>query len=176
MTDHEENFTEELADSNAISLEIANLIELQGQDITQILTRVEGLENQTVPLKYCWREIEDQTHALNLWRTLREWVDWLNVRYFSTGIFQILPCWYRHSAAVEELTALWAAWMSVYHGNGYSQEAAYWHDRLLWPCVERLKGYLRDCKLSEHHEASQSAVSTAAGFEEFIVADTQNLF
>jgi len=92
MTDHEENFTEELADSNAISLEIANLIELQGQDITQILTRVEGLENQTVPLKYCWREIEDQTHALNLWRTLREWVDWLNVRYFSTGIFQILPC------------------------------------------------------------------------------------
>ena len=53
MTDHEENFTEELADSNAISLEIANLIELQGQDITQILTRVEGLENQTVPLKFC---------------------------------------------------------------------------------------------------------------------------
>lgn len=29
MTDHEETFTEELADSNAISLEIANLIELQ---------------------------------------------------------------------------------------------------------------------------------------------------
>ena len=115
--DHEETFTEEFADSTSISLEIANLIELQGQDIAQILTRVEGLENQTVPLKYCWREIEDRIHALNLWRTLREWVDWLNVRYFSTGIFQILPCWYRHPAAVEELTALWAAWMSVYHGN-----------------------------------------------------------
>lgn len=175
MTDQEKTFVGDPHDSNALALEMASLIELQGHDITHILARVEELENQVVPLKYCWREIEDRAYALRLWKAVREWVDWLNARYFATGIFRILPCWYRHPVVVEELTALWAAWMSVYHGKGYSQEAAYWHDRLLWPCVERIKGYLRDCKLSEHNEAPRNIVSTDTGFEDYIVADTQHL-
>ncbi len=91
------------------------------------------------PSKYCWRNISDPAEATRLWNELRSWVDWLNFRYFSTGRFRIAPCWYRHGAAVEELTALWASWKAAYQGGDFSDSAFYWHERLFDSSIERLK-------------------------------------
>ena len=119
------------------------------------------------PSKYCWRNISDPAEATRLWNELRSWVDWLNFRYFSTGRFRIAPCWYRHGAAVEELTALWASWKAAYQGGDFSDSAFYWHERLFDSSIERLKGYFRECQQG-HRQMQELVYITDDGFDDFV--------
>lgn len=58
--------------------------------------------------------------------------------YFSVGISMVSPASHSSgsvtSSAVEELTALWAAWESAYRapdeGEGFSDAALWWHEKL----------------------------------------------
>jgi hypothetical protein len=67
--------------------------------------------------------------AAEEWKRLCEWTDWLRDRY---QLHESIPaCWYAHSAMVEELSALRAAWTDAYLSPqaGLADPAA-WHDLL----------------------------------------------
>lgn len=119
---------------------------------------------------YCWRHVS-ASEARGLWIRLREWVDWVNSRYFSSSWKSIRPCWFRHPAAVEELTALWAAWESAYRssdeGEGFSDAALWWHEKL-YTVVHRLwDEQFAECKAG-HQEPDTYARTTDPSFDEFL--------
>lgn len=119
---------------------------------------------------YCWRYVS-AAEARGLWIRLREWVDWVNGRYFSSSWESIRPCWFRHPAAVEELTALWASWESAYRatddGDGFSDAALWWHEKL-HTVVHRLwEEQFAECKAG-HQEPGIYARTTDPSFEEFL--------
>lgn len=119
---------------------------------------------------YCWRHVS-AAEARGLWVRLREWVDWVNGRYFSSSWESIRPCWFRHPAAVEELTALWAAWESAYRasdeGEGFSDAALWWHEKL-HTVVHRLwDEQFAECK-ARHQEPDVYERVTDPSFDEFL--------
>lgn len=119
---------------------------------------------------YCWRHVS-AAEARGLWVRLREWVDWVNARYFSSSWESIRPCWFRHPAAVEELTALWAAWESAYRapdeGEGFSDAALWWHEKL-HAVVHRLwDEQFAECKAG-HQDPDVYERATDSSFEEFL--------
>ena len=119
---------------------------------------------------YCWRHVS-ATEARGLWVRLREWVDWVNGRYFASSWESIRPCWFRHPAAVEELTALWAAWESAYraadNGEGFSDAALWWHEKL-HAVVHRLwDEQFAECKAG-HQDLDVYERATDSSFEEFL--------
>lgn len=119
---------------------------------------------------YCWRHVS-AAEARGLWVRLREWVDWVNGRYFASSWESIRPCWFRHPAAVEELTALWAAWESAYRatdeGEGFSDAALWWHEKL-HAVVHRLwEEQFAECKAG-HQDPDVYERATDPSFEEFL--------
>lgn len=119
---------------------------------------------------YCWKHVS-ASEARGLWVRLREWVDWVNARYFSSSWESIRPCWFRHPAAVEELTALWAAWESAYRatddGDGFSDAALWWHEKL-HAVVHRLwDEQFAECKAG-HQEPDVYERVTDPSFDEFL--------
>lgn len=119
---------------------------------------------------YCWRHVS-ASEARGLWIRLREWVDWVNGRYFASSWESIRPCWFRHPAAVEELTALWAAWEAAYRssdeGEGFSDAALWWHEKL-HTVVHRLwEEQFAECKAG-HQEPDTYARATDPSFDEFL--------
>lgn len=119
---------------------------------------------------YCWRYVS-AAEARGLWIRLREWVDWVNGRYFASSWESIRPCWFRHPAAVEELTALWAAWEAAYRatddGDGFSDAALWWHEKL-HTVVHRLwDEQFAECKAG-HQEPDIYARTTDPSFDEFL--------
>lgn len=119
---------------------------------------------------YCWRHVS-AAEARGLWVRLREWVDWVNGRYFASSWESIRPCWFRHPAAVEELTALWAAWESAYRasdeGEGFSDAALWWHEKL-HAVVHRLwDEQFAECKAG-HQDPDVYERATDSSFEEFL--------
>lgn len=119
---------------------------------------------------YCWRHVS-AAEARGLWVRLREWVDWVNGRYFASSWESIRPCWFRHPAAVEELTALWAAWESAYRasddGDGFSDAALWWHEKL-HAVVHRLwDEQFAECKAG-HQDPDVYERATDSSFEELL--------
>ncbi|MGI4894533.1 MAG: hypothetical protein ACRYF3_05400 [Janthinobacterium lividum] len=107
----------------------------------------------------------DVDQRRELFTELRKWVDWLVVRYrLGTQDAYVPPCWFRHSIAVEELTALMVAWKAVYSKTARqpSSDLIAWHDRWLWPSVDRMK-YRRvfhGCSATKHDETALGVGST----------------
>lgn len=119
---------------------------------------------------YCWKHVS-ASEARGLWIRLREWVDWVNGRYFASSWESIRPCWFRHPAAVEELTALWAAWEAAYRssdeGEGFSDAALWWHEKL-HTVVHRLwDEQFAECKAG-HQEPDVYKRATDPSFDEFL--------
>lgn len=119
---------------------------------------------------YCWKHVS-ASEARGLWIRLREWVDWVNGRYFASSWKSIRPCWFRHPAAVEELTALWAAWEAAYRapddGDGFSDAALWWHEKL-HTVVHRLwDEQFAECKAG-HQEPDVYERVTDPSFDEFL--------
>lgn len=73
--------------------------------------RIDALEVGPIsPRRWCWRGAGPAIVEA-LWQELTIWVDWLIARY---GLDELLPpCWIRHGAMVEELTALYAGWYTA---------------------------------------------------------------
>jgi hypothetical protein len=123
---------------------------------------------------WCWRALSP-AQTRNLFGELRDWVDWVTVRYQLRGeTHTIPPCWYRHPVAVEELTALMIAWRGAYQldqsppGDG----PLHWHDRWLWPTLHRLNTQLRvwaKCTNGTHHDLPPTPPPTPpADFTDFL--------
>lgn len=94
---------------------------------------------------WAWRYLSP-AQARALFEQLRDWVDWLTATYELRGDTHAIPsCWYRHPAAVEELTALMVAWRAAYtlEETAPSDAPINWHDRWLWSTLHRLNTQLR---------------------------------
>lgn len=105
------------------------------------------------PSIWCWRYLNNKQIAQQ-WGGLENWVAWLSDRYPKT-LRDLPPCWYLHTEAVEELTALWAAWKAAYYGDDNPRDAMiFWHDRWLPGVVRRLLapgGILTGCATAKKH-------------------------
>lgn len=126
----------EPVDPRMVATEI-ELLRQQVDDLSVALTHLMRDKEKLTPSRWSWRDI-DPLAANKLRRELAEWVGWLRERYASVG--RAIPdCWADHPVAVEELSALMAAWRNAYHGSDLATDALIgWHDRWLWPCVARL--------------------------------------
>ncbi|MEU3455249.1 hypothetical protein ABZ671_16885 [Micromonospora sp. NPDC006766] len=89
---------------------------------------------------------------------IRKFVDWLNDAYeLPASTFAVASCWYRHPGVVRELWALLGSYEFEFGTQRGSPRRsrdgpAYWHDRLLWPALRRLREEhgLRECISSGH--------------------------
>lgn len=131
------------------------------------------------PVAWSWRHAAGKERRW-LWEQVRSYVDWINARYFSHSNlgYQIPPCWYRHPDAVEQLTALWAAWHDAYHDHRKpSEHAASFHERMFWPVMERLKDedqWLKTCRNARGHEEKPPVEKrTDDGFEAFVSEEVE---
>ncbi|MFT4188521.1 MAG: hypothetical protein QM621_08055 [Aeromicrobium sp.] len=101
-----------------------------------------------------WRELEaapDQTAAARTWRDLGAWVVWLTGRYALKRVL-VPPCWYLHGALVEELTALWGAWLTMYDRTQPASSMIVWHREYEWARV-RLREWVGEagCGTEQNH-------------------------
>ncbi len=74
-----------------------------------------------------WAELP-ASDAIVRWTELEVWVRWLVERYRLGPL--IPPCWPAHGWAVEELSALHAAWKGVYYGPGFPDSPIGWQNVL----------------------------------------------
>lgn len=99
------------------------------------------------------------------WDTLYEWVDWMADTY---GISRRIlpPCWPAHPGLVEELAGLRSGWGQARLAciTGASDQMSYWHDRCLFPLLDRIKGgtvyALKDCAQGTHKPVTQASFHT----------------
>jgi hypothetical protein len=125
--------------------------------IEWISARVDALEIGPMrPGRWCWRNARAITVDA-LWEELTDWVDWLNTRYILDEL--IPPCWMRHGAMVEELTALYAGWYTAYldiDARGFDPLA--WHEALA-RSLSRVREWNRQgCRSDAHREDPASLV------------------
>lgn len=85
-----------------------------------------------------WQRLSPERQAQEL-EKLAVWVDWLVVRYASTGEW-LRPCWWRHGFVVEELSALCTAWRGIYESVETTETSAAldWHNAAE-RCRERIR-------------------------------------
>ena len=72
-----------------------------------------------------WARLTADEVAL-VWAALDNWVRWLVVRY-CLDHRDVPPCWYRHCALVEELSALRSAHLDAFHPARMPTGPAEWH-------------------------------------------------
>lgn len=123
------------------------------------------------PTPWNWQELDGE-QSVKLMEALNEWVTWINERYGVTDSFRIYGCWYRHSAVVEELTAVWVAWKAAYYGHkDPTNDPASWHDGTFWPMMKRIRSEtwgLSNCH-TEHADPRPSfRDSTDPQFTDFL--------
>jgi hypothetical protein len=103
------------------------------------------------PHPVCWHALPGDV-AAEEWRDLRRWVGWLVSRY-SLDHRAVPPCWYRHAALVEELSALHCLWQTCFtHGAAASDPVAF-HEHLALG-LTRLREWAarRGCKPGLHRD------------------------
>ncbi|WP_280494367.1 hypothetical protein [Nocardia asiatica] len=100
-----------------------------------------------VASRFLWDELGvDDARAL--WEELTEWVKWLRETYQLAS--KIKPCWYRHRAVREELTALMASHKAVYYTEPdgrdvLREDLTAWHTQWYRSALEAIAKLLADC-------------------------------
>jgi len=94
---------------------------LDGGHLKGVLTVASG------PLN--WNSMKS-TEARRHWSALREWVEWFRLTFgFDHRV--VPPCWYRHPALVEVLSALRDHWVCAYGPPNTPIGASDWHRALM---------------------------------------------
>lgn len=78
-----------------------------------------------LPKPVDWRRIPAHAAAVE-WAALDTWVRWLTTRY-ALDHRELPPCWFRHAAMVEELSALRTAHASALHPTQPATGPLDWH-------------------------------------------------
>lgn len=174
----------ELAESagSETILEIAQTLVAHGErlsehdeSITWLLEKFKK-ESQDRPVFWSWKYATGEARG-ELWEIINDFVSWINHRYFADyRSKQIVPCWYRHGAIVEELTGLWAAWWDAsYNAKKPNTKMADFHRRYFWPAMDQIWSLSGECiKKGEHSIAGRSVVrADDEGMRAFISDDVQ---
>ncbi len=145
------------------------------------------MTGQNTPSRWSWAHL-DVDAAGQLWDELIDFVCWLDDRYLrhqAGPSLRLKACWYRHPVAVEELTALLAAWQAVYCPPGDDPETepvnnsptgalVRWHD-FLWSTLQRLRDCAgwNECEPATGHRERDGRYDPdlRAGLDEFLAED-----
>lgn len=122
---------------------------------------------------WCWRHLTPE-QARALADEVRDWVDWLRDRYLLEVGARVRPCWYRHPAALDDLTALYVAWRAAYTSVPVPPSDALinWHDRWLEPCVARVAKYTAKCVPEHKPPVSAVTPTDLEDFERWLAEET----
>lgn len=91
------------------------------------------------------------------WNDLVDWVDWLQRSYGTLAEYEIYPCWPAHLGMVEQLAGLFHSWKRAVIADELasttgSSDLTAWHDRWLWPLLQRAKGgHYRTTNCKDRH-------------------------
>ncbi|WP_163508623.1 hypothetical protein [Fodinicola acaciae] len=126
---------------------LINTIEVQQEVIDQLLQRVDELEEKRAnrpdaPKSVDWATLTGPERG-TAWRKLVRFVEGLVYRYSLQR--EILPCWWQHGDAVEELTALFSAREIAYDASADAGQPVLWHD-MLERTRSRVAGALSSCR------------------------------
>lgn len=104
--------------------------------------------------RWRWRTLEPGPRRTALWYELAKFITWYNARYgHSAESVALWPCWPSHPVVVEELTGLMVAHDAAYAGEDPTDAIIAWHDRWLWPAIERIHtrpGGMKNCSAVSH--------------------------
>ncbi|MFD5489465.1 hypothetical protein ACFWIV_28825 [Streptomyces virginiae] len=123
-----------------------------------------GAAAKPEPQRWVWAAMEPQERRIRM-RELDAWVDWLRRTFELHNT--ITHCWYRHSAVVEHLTALYTGWIRTYAGEeapGRELAEADWINTL-HNFVPRLQ--LAACATGTHQEPPLIVPPQPGSFEAF---------
>ena len=113
-----------------------------------------------------WETMTPQRRALVM-EQLSVFLDFLDRVYLRHMVeFSFFkPCWWQHPEVVWQLTALWAAFGVAYSRKARPSNAqADWHERYLWPMLERMRrSSMKDCNSTQHQPQQQAALRHSAG-------------
>ena len=116
-----------------------------------------GISNEIPPAAFRWDLLNDDDH-LEYSRDVARFVDWLVIRYRLQR--QIPPCWWRHGAHVEELSALFIAWRGVMEIPDRPSSWIIWHEELA-RLLSRLRDHWNTGCTPDHHTDSPAPARTA---------------
>jgi hypothetical protein len=113
------------------------------------LTRALALAAGGDPYVICWRDLDAMSTREELQR-LADWVSWVLGRY-SLDHKVIPPCWDKHGAVVEELSALRTFWEACYQEDAAPTDPLAFH-RDLTLALRRLRDWtsLLGCTRTNH--------------------------
>ena len=132
-----------------------------------------------LPKPVDWRRIPAHAAAAE-WAALDTWVRWLAARY-ALDHRELPPCWFRHAAVVEELSALRTAHASAFHPTQPAPGPLDWHQSLGYTRLRMRDWVARTgCKPGGHRgdtAADWTTEPTAGGYgaqlQAFIADDEQ---
>lgn len=133
-----------------------------------------GVFGEPVPTPVVWAELSTG-QAFDTWLDLGRWVTRL-VQRFRLRPREVPPCWFRHAAAVEELTALWGSYLVAYGQEQPATAASDWLG-LLADARERLAEWMSrcGCTATEHRDDPETMwPDTDAEFRQFVGADSSS--
>lgn len=139
----------DLAQQGGLLEALTRLITEQGSALDEKLDEVSELLDRAAPAQDADSQVADQCTGWAqqadraAWEGLVTWVDWLTETYDFVAS-EMYPCWPLHGGVVEELAALWMAWLhasseSASSGWGATEALAYWHDRYLPGTLQRIR-------------------------------------
>jgi hypothetical protein len=101
------------------------------------------------PLPLCWAALNDDERAEQL-DALDDWVRWVIDRY-ALDHRTVPPCWPRHGALLEELSALRTAWLTAYAVTSSGDGPLEWHAHFA-AARQRLTDWVSrtGCRAAEH--------------------------
>lgn len=160
-----------MSDDNRIATleeQVNNLMDAfahQDEALGRIGDYLQGLEGQRAdaPTRAwtCFEADEDVLAAQM--ESLRSWLAWVHptVLFPRNNYRGLPPCWEEHPGAVEELLALYAAWLGAYASKDPNEGPIAWHDRWVSPALERLTSIygLEECRTAGHHAVPAPAES-----------------
>ncbi|CCH29296.1 DUF4913 domain-containing protein [Actinosynnema sp. NPDC047251] len=123
-----------LAELRTRHLELTDTVE----HLVDALETLHPSQPRTEPGEWSWQYL-DTDRATTLRHQLHDFVTHINTREELPHHQHIPPCWHHHGRAVEDLTALYAAWQDAYYDtNGPTSALIHYRDRWLWPTLTRL--------------------------------------
>lgn len=135
---------------------LLSIVQIQQQSIERLVKLVEQRESAASPppATAAPKEIEEKPQPIDwfrisgeerlaTWEQLGAFVQDIVLRY--NWHLVITPCWWQHSDAVEEFSALWQIRQASFAQDSSLTAAMSWQDNLA-KCRERLGGLLGSCR------------------------------
>lgn len=162
-----------MADDDAIASVLAGLADLR-REVEELRSVRERLNDVVATVAMIRRQLEylsadptiarprvvwwpdlDGDAASTEWESLTDWVGAALLRRYPDAGRALYPCWTEHTAAVDALTALHAAWRAAYEDRSAPPvDAATWLDRWLPALLGQVKTALRSCERTSHTGAA----------------------